>query len=273
MSGVACPTYRSGFYSPKRGGIAAFPDMWRGCVGAWAPLLGQTYDRILDQAGYGNHAGITGTYSASADWSRQDGQSVFRTYNTGPSYVSIPFANASAFTNAGSFILWLSRWGTTTGNDGAWVISSNGSSNHYPYSGTIYDGTFCTARQTVGSSLVDITSGVIPLHSVAITFGGGVYTFYQNGRPIYTASGLTFDPPESTLRIGHNGGDYKSMAVHEARLYNVCLTPAQVRRFTLRPGQAYEIDYRRRSRMAVAAGGVVPWLYAVQGSRIIGGGV
>lgn len=244
MSKIACPTYHSGFYSPKRGGVAKFPEMWRGCVGAWAPCLGQTYDRILDQTWYQNHGTIVGTYSASNDWKRHDGQEVFRLYNTGPSYLSIPFANSSLFTTAGSLIIWMSRWGTTSGNDGAWVISSNGSDNHYPYSGTIYDGTFCTSRQTIGAGNVDITSGVIPLHSVAITFGSGVYTFYQNGRVVYSASGLTFDPPESTLRIGRNSDGFKSLALHEARLYNVCLTPDQVRRFTLRPGQAYEL-YRK----------------------------
>lgn len=272
MSGIACPTYRSGFYSPKRGGIARFPDMWPNCYMALAPCLGQTGDRIIDQSGRQNHAGLAGSYSWPSDWSRQNGQETLRVYNTGPSYISIPFANAAAFTNAGSLIMWFSRWGVSTPNDGAWVISSNGSSNHYPYSGTIYDGTFCTARQTVGASIVDITGANMPLHSVTITFGAGVYSFYQNGRRIYTASGLTFDPPEATLRIGNNVSDYKAIALHEARLYNICLTPDQVRRFTMRPGQAYEL--RRDSRKAgVAGGGFNPaWAIGRQ-AKIIGGGI
>jgi hypothetical protein len=38
---MANPTYQSGFYAPGRG-TAKYPELWRGCVGAWNPGLGNT---------------------------------------------------------------------------------------------------------------------------------------------------------------------------------------------------------------------------------------
>lgn len=60
MSGVVCPQYRTGFYAPKRGGIAAHRKLWRGCLGAWAPCLGPTGLTLFDWSGLGNHGTING---------------------------------------------------------------------------------------------------------------------------------------------------------------------------------------------------------------------
>ena len=54
------PSYRSGFYSPRRGGTPKYPSLWDGCVGAWAPSLGQTGLTLRDESVFGNHGTIVG---------------------------------------------------------------------------------------------------------------------------------------------------------------------------------------------------------------------
>lgn len=67
MTSIVQPSYQSGFYSPKRGGVPAHPELWRGCVGAWCPSLGITGARLFDQNVYANHGTLT-NMSPADDW-------------------------------------------------------------------------------------------------------------------------------------------------------------------------------------------------------------
>lgn len=61
-------TYKTGIYSPIRGGEAKYPSHWRGCFGAWCPSLGQTGNIIRDQTAYKNHGVFGGGMLPDTAW-------------------------------------------------------------------------------------------------------------------------------------------------------------------------------------------------------------
>ena len=66
---MANPTYQSGFYAPGRG-TALHPELWRGCVGAWNPGLGNTGLSLRDWSGNQNN----GTLTNGPTWGVTDGR-------------------------------------------------------------------------------------------------------------------------------------------------------------------------------------------------------
>jgi hypothetical protein len=63
------PSYQSGFYAPGRG-VAKHPELWRGCVGAWNPGLGNTGLSLRDWSGNQNN----GTLTNGPTWGVSDGR-------------------------------------------------------------------------------------------------------------------------------------------------------------------------------------------------------
>lgn len=55
-------SYATGF--AQWPGMSEYPGLWTGLVGAWAPFLGATGNKVLDWSGNGN----TGTYTGTPDW-------------------------------------------------------------------------------------------------------------------------------------------------------------------------------------------------------------
>jgi hypothetical protein len=86
------PSYKAGFYSPRRGGTPKYPSLWDGCVGAWAPSLGATGGRLFDHSVYGNHGTLTSMEVAS-DWVASNGKTAldFATDD----YIDIPMGDTN----------------------------------------------------------------------------------------------------------------------------------------------------------------------------------
>jgi Concanavalin A-like lectin/glucanases superfamily len=68
------PSYKTGFYARARrnGGKARYPQLWKGCVGAWAPCLGNVAYRFNDWSGSSNGGGFVGLPLSA--WVRSYGQ-------------------------------------------------------------------------------------------------------------------------------------------------------------------------------------------------------
>jgi hypothetical protein len=64
-------TYQNGF--APRDGEPLFPELWRGCVGAWNPGLGPTGLRLYDWSPYKNHGTLT-NMDAGTDWVSSQGR-------------------------------------------------------------------------------------------------------------------------------------------------------------------------------------------------------
>lgn len=104
-----------------------------------------------------------------------------------------------------TFNVWLKRVDNTPGSTaatGSWTLNASDSSCHYPYTdGNIYDGTFRTARITVGAGLVDRSQW----HMVTISRKAGAngWNFYQNAAVASSQDGGTFEIATS-LKIGES---------------------------------------------------------------------
>lgn len=57
MNNEVFPTFGTGF--ARNSHNAAFPNLWRGLVGAWCPSLGITGDRLYDISGHNHHCTLT----------------------------------------------------------------------------------------------------------------------------------------------------------------------------------------------------------------------
>ena len=66
------PSFQNGFYAPERGGRAAFPSLWRGCIGHWSMGLGPTGTTLRDQSVLRNHGTMLTMTPANA-WVMKDG--------------------------------------------------------------------------------------------------------------------------------------------------------------------------------------------------------
>jgi len=43
----------------RPGSNLLYPQLWKGCVGAWCPSLGVTGNTLFDHSGFGNHGTLT----------------------------------------------------------------------------------------------------------------------------------------------------------------------------------------------------------------------
>ena len=66
-------SYANGF--APRDGRPLYPELWKGCVGAWAPCLGPTGLTLRDWSGFGNHGTLT-NMDAGTDFVIQSGKYV-----------------------------------------------------------------------------------------------------------------------------------------------------------------------------------------------------
>ncbi len=244
------PSYRSGFYSPKRGGTPKYPSLWDGCVGAWAPSLGQSgLTSIFDQSLYQNH-GITSL--ASSDWVVSGGATALNLNGTG-----------TTITNALRTIsgnLTLSFWFYNTGNFTAYATPFDSGVSHSTRACSVFFGpnnnsVYCAFGEPVGGSAVG--SGMnMQLNTwthLAVTVSGTTATIYKNGVSFGSASsnvvGSTWTNNRS-ISIGTNpsgGGASFQGNVDDFRLYNRVLSVREIQLFARKRGIAYERASRKLS--------------------------
>lgn len=65
MSRIVTPSWKQGF--ARNAAESAYPNCWKGLVGAWVPALGPTGATLYDVSGYGNHGTLTNMDPAT-DW-------------------------------------------------------------------------------------------------------------------------------------------------------------------------------------------------------------
>jgi hypothetical protein len=68
---ITQPNWREGF--ARNITEAKYPQLWRGLMGAWAPVLGKTGSTLYDISGYNNHGRFVSTDSSTA-WQIDNGQ-------------------------------------------------------------------------------------------------------------------------------------------------------------------------------------------------------
>ena len=154
---------------------SAYPELWRGLVGAWAPMLGVTGNRLLDWSGFGRNGSVVGGVWAA-------GPAGVGVYCTGGNYCST--APASLNIAAGDFtvaILFRPRtWpgaytalvdkGHNDAREFALFTTTGGDLNYYSIGGINNDCSIATSMPAGG------------LWMLTVTRRGSAASFYVNGK-------------------------------------------------------------------------------------------
>lgn len=234
-----------------------YPELWRGCVGAWNPGLGPSGGRLFDWSPYRNHGTLIGSTVQNMWQVNQGKYSLLHA----SSHVAIP--GSPQIDNLRSLTLsaWVRIDANPTGNYRA-VLSK-----HYPPGGTkthfslVLNNTsntfaFYHYNGVTGEILFSSTS--IPLgrwtHLAARTLGtiGSSLTIHMNGLQV-AASTLTVAITPDTLTglsIGKYGASLSEPQffvgnIDDALIYNRVLHPSEIRLLASRRGIAYERRHRQ----------------------------
>lgn len=240
---------------------SAYPELWDGVVGAWAPCLGPTGSRLHDMSRRANWGTLTNMDNAT-DWVVSDGQ------------YALNFDGSNNRVNVGvielgmrkTFSLWIRRTGTETAvilsvaqnlNPGGYFIALIGNDIYNNNTGVFYNSAFggLTANKW---------------EHLACTTNGSMYTIYVNG----AQKGTMQDAGSTTLRdIGsYETGNFPFAGrLDDIAIWNRTFSAGEIRQlYQLGRGGMYQ--RRRRSRIYLPqAGFQAAW--ARRQSQIIGGGL
>jgi hypothetical protein len=266
-------SYANGF--APRDGQPLYPELWRGCVGAWAPCLGPTGLTLRDWSGRANRGVLTGM-DAGADWVINQGSYALDFDGSNDVVTAaVPAMNNTKCTQT----YWFRRAATSvlSGFAGFGVASSvNDRFVIQPWlDGVVY-------VSFTGNNWGQFNSNDLSWHHVAAVFDGTKSTnaerlvVYLDGRIVsLTYSGTipaTFGSP-ALLRIGQTFtllNQFGSGFVDDYAIFNRDLSANEIRLRASRRGIAYDLAPRRRSR--IFTGGFRAY-WAARKAQIIGGGL
>jgi hypothetical protein len=266
-------TYQNGF--APRDGEPLFPELWRGCVGAWNPGLGPSGLTLRDWSPYKNHGTLT-NMDAGTDWVASQGRYAldFDGVNdfVGISGVTYPATTSDPF----SIVVWgtgrfhVSRWRRLV-SDG-WILVDPQTSGV----GKILFGrvnSIGAGRYTIANSDHDITLPycVVCTDDGSNTLAGQLQ--YFNGRLITSrtivANQNSTPDAAAQMRLGATDGTpaYNASTKTDVMFYNRALSPNEIRLLASRRGIAYEMAPPGWTQSQIAA------YRARYYSQLIGGGV
>ena len=246
---ILAGSYANGF--APRDGSPLYPELWRGCVGAWAPCLGPTGVTLRDWSGRSNHSSdvIVSQWAVrSGGWATKFGSTDFYT---------IPHTAALQPANGISVSVWC-KINSTTGNP--FLLDKN-------YVSSWWLQAFGTNQiewgiRNVATGVIDTDTNAFP--TAALTHIAGTFSdsadrmiVYINGRPVISSTSITSTIASNTdaLYVGRRNSaatNFLNGEIHEVRVYDRELTQNEVAFLAMRRGIAYELAPRRRSSSGVA---------------------
>jgi hypothetical protein len=215
------PSFKQGF--ARCAAERAYPDLWRGLVGAWAPMLGVTGNRLPDWSGYRrNGSVVNGVWAA--------GPAGVGVYCTGGNYCST--APASLNVAAGDFtvaILFRPRtWpgaytalvdkGHSDAREFALFATTGGDLNYYSIGGIYGDCSIATSMTAGG------------LWMLTVTRRGTAVSFYVNGRITGQLSSSGVAATGDAMDLGYNssgGGVHGDADYYCNYLWNRAISTAE----------------------------------------------
>ena len=250
-------SYSNGF--APRDGSPLYPELWRDCVGAWAPCLGPTGLTLRDWSKLGKHGALT-NMSAGDDWVLRHGYYALDLDGANDIVTVKRLASPRPITISAR--VTLSGFRTTS------TIYCN---DHIPpasapellfginqVSGSTHRLGLFSGAWVYGTN---VELDLITDHYYAVTWSSsGAVSFYLDGIPAGTAS----------LAVGGNAasngvwGAFNEVSfptfnlygsIDDMRLYDMIIAPKEIKHLAARPGIAYEMAPRRRSRAAVITSG------------------
>ena len=253
-----------------------FPELWRGCVGAWAMCLGPTGTRLFDFSGRQNW-GTLSNMDAATDWVVSGGQYALD-FDGVDDVVRLPFSIEMPFTVSG----WFSSRSTTATQYALSICSSISNAPHYSL---IFDG------NAVGDLIYAAHEGD------ATAFQGSSFTGYVANQ-MYHLTGVFRSSTNRQLYVNANAQAVNTTSVgtttinrlaigrfdrlspavpfdgvaDDIRVYNRALTEPVIRLLASKRGIAYERRSRRRVNEQAAAAALNA-IYATRQTQLIGGGL
>jgi len=266
-------TYQNGF--APRDGEPLFPELWRGCVGAWNPGLGPSGLRLYDWSPFKNHGTLTNV-TASAGWQASQGRYDLL-YSS--SHVNVPSPRVLALSDL-TLSAWIYATSTGTGAFRAVVCKkaipdSTGPTNFWLGLNNT-NNTFAFYHYRPGASDAVFTTYQVPINTwthIAATVRGVSLVLYANGMAVTSAT-MSFTPVPDTnnVTIGKYGDSIVEPQffvgnIADVGIYNRALSPNEIRLLASRRGIAYEMAPRSWSAQQIAA------YRARYYSQLVGGGV
>lgn len=238
-------SYANGF--APRDGRPLYPELWRGCVGAWAPCLGPTGLTLRDWSGFGRHGTLT-NMDAGTDWVPSSTRYALD-FDATNDYVTTPYVCDLAGNWSWSF--WFRQTahahllgqgdGGGVGIKGVYVQSDDVGKIAVVHNGAVR---IESAATTIGA-----------WHHVAVIKSGTTATLHVDGALIGSASiAATSTAVFEIGRIMFGGVYYYSgpKMLDSLTVYNVAIVPNIHRLLATRRGIAHELAPRRRASVAVA---------------------
>jgi hypothetical protein len=244
------PSYKAGFYSPRRGGTPKYPSLWDGCVGAWAPSLGATGGILFDHSVYGNHGTLTDMDPAS-DWVVSGGKGALD-FDGSNDYVS---TSGNVFKNTTTALFM-------------WVYSTSAGASRDNQ--TVYSTSTYTHYFSVGASTLNLyhtgpatwqSSGSLTINAwqhVGFIINGSTRKLFLNGSEIASVSDTTASIYSGThsMRFGARvDGVFSPFQgrIDDIRIYDRPLAGTEIRTLASRRGIAYERASRKLSLFSASA--------------------
>lgn len=267
---------------------SAYPDLWDGVVGYWAPCLGPTGTRLFDVSRYNNWGTLT-NMDPPTDWVIDGGQYALDFDGTNDYTTGTPMQIYGTMNFTLAAWVWIYRTGQG-GSDGLFPVmtqkaasaSAAGCGMVYWYSGanagkflfsTANGASASEPTTSSAASIVNSWAFVVLVRKAGITNNG---TCYVNGVEFPLASSLTILDVTTTtpFRLAADGGGpfrLGRIIVSDAIGWNRALTPNEIRNL-YNLGRGGMLERRRRRRVySVQAEAVKSYLFANRG-QVIGGG-
>lgn len=235
--------YANGF--APRDGQPLYPELWKGCVGAWNPGLGVTGLTLRDQSGFGRH----GTLTNGPTWGVSGKDQVITCVAASSQTIEMGTIDAvksiPKFTMAG----WFQRSSLLSNC----TFTLRTGANDYCDIAFWNDGNlYCE----IAPSYIAIPNNTRNLTHVAMVLDNATLSVWVNGikstlAPASTPPATT--PATNSLKVGFMPfvNIYDNGSVTDLSIYSRALKDSQIRLLATRRGIAYEMAPRRRSQAQV----------------------
>jgi hypothetical protein len=247
-------SYASGF--APRDGRPLYPEVWRGCVGAWAPCLGPTGLTLRDWSGRQNNGTLT-NMDAGTDWVPSQGRYALDFDGSNDYVRTTGFGPLSTLTHNTAFTvsLWF-RSAILTSFRNLAIKRIAGSATAF---NMFTSGTGITFSQFDGST--DRTSGVVGslvtsrwYHAALVSTGSGLIGYLDGVQIGSSTTSLSPSANSDGITLGHDPilGRYFAGNIDDVRVDLMALSQQQIWLLASRRGIGYELAPRRRSVLVAA---------------------
>ncbi len=238
------PSYLAGFAYTQD--MSAFPEMWDGVIGAWAPFLGPT-GQLMDWSGNANHGEINGP-TWQGDALNFDGINDLVTSANKITLVNqVTYKAVVSYTSfAGSYDIVRNDDGD--GNKGAILTTEDQKLKAYLHRGTLVN--------VPG----DTTLVLNRFYRVALVYDGSTLKLYLDGKEdgsLVTSGNIT-DSNEFVTIGSYGVGNFFSGKMLQVSIYDVALNASEVAAWSRNPKGLFIRKPPVSYFVAAAPAGVAP---------------